>query len=313
MTSKLKPEADTSATGPSDQTDCRPFVRADGDLAPSFPGVTGDTSPDSARRYFAGLSALGPARRLEVIAGLSRMVRSFAMAGARRRHPEQRDAELRLRVAEAMYGRLEERFGLNRYLGVHVPVEQYQPQLIALAVGEALDSLGIAYFVGGSLASGFQGEPRATNGIDLVVELRESQIAPLARQLGPDFSVDEDGLRTAVRARRSDNIFFLPFFTKIDLFVCDTTPFDQSEMARRSRFEVEPGRFLWVKSAEDTVLRKLLWFRQGGEVVDSQWRDIAGVLRISGSSMDPAYLDHWAPVLGVEDLLARARAEVGRT
>jgi hypothetical protein len=272
----------------------------------------GDTSPSSARRYFAGLAALGPARRLEITAGLSRMVRSLAMLGARERNPGLDNAGLRLRVAEAMYGRLEARFGLDRYAGESLPVDRYEPQSVALVVGEALDTLGIAYFVGGALASEFQGEPRATNDIDMVAGLRESQVAPLIQRLGPDFSVDEEGLRDAIRARRSDSIFFLPFLTKVDLFICGSTPFDQSEMARRARFELEPGRYLWVKSAEDTVLRKLLWFKRGAGVADSQWRDITSVLRISGGSIDSAYLDQWAPVLGIEDLLARARAEAGK-
>jgi hypothetical protein len=39
---------------------------------------------------------------------------------------------------------------------------------IALRVGEAIESVGGTYFVGGSLASSLQGEPRATNDIDLV-------------------------------------------------------------------------------------------------------------------------------------------------
>lgn len=32
-----------------------------------------------------------------------------------------------------------------------------------------------------------------------------------------------------------------------------------------------------VASAEDTILRKLNWYRLGGEVSDRQWRDVAGI------------------------------------
>lgn len=42
---------------------------------------------------------------------------------------------------------------------------------VALRVGEAIESVGGAYFVGGSLASSLQGEPRATNDIDLVIDV----------------------------------------------------------------------------------------------------------------------------------------------
>lgn len=33
---------------------------------------------------------------------------------------------------------------------------------VALRVGEALEEVGAAYFIGGSFASSFRGEPRAT-------------------------------------------------------------------------------------------------------------------------------------------------------
>ncbi|MGK3967780.1 hypothetical protein WMF38_26855 [Sorangium sp. So ce118] len=42
---------------------------------------------------------------------------------------------------------------------------------VALRVAAALESLGCEYFIGGSLASSLQGEPRATNDIDLVVAM----------------------------------------------------------------------------------------------------------------------------------------------
>lgn len=42
---------------------------------------------------------------------------------------------------------------------------------IAVKVATALTSVGAEYFVGGSLASSLQGEPRATNDIDFVISL----------------------------------------------------------------------------------------------------------------------------------------------
>jgi hypothetical protein len=68
------------------------------------------------------------------------------------------------------------------------------------------------------------------------------------------------------------------------------------------------GEQLWIKTPEDTILRKLLWYREGGEVSDKQWRDIVGVLRVGGPDLDVAYLDDWATRLGTLALLARARA-----
>ena len=61
-----------------------------------------------------------------------------------------------------------------------------------------------------------------------------------------------------------------------------------------------------MKSPEDTVLRKLLWYRAGGEESAKQWRDVVAVLRISGPVLDLPYMERWAVELGIDDLLRRA-------
>ena len=180
---------------------------------------------------------------------------------------------------------------------------------VALRVATALERAGVAYFLGGSLASSFQGEPRATNDIDLVVDLSEDRVDGLVSSLGPDFDVDPEALRRAARGRGSWNIIYIPAVTKVDLFILQAGPYDQSEFARRRPVEVRPGQVLFLKSAEDTVIRKLLWYRSGGGVSERQWRDVVQVLRHSRAVLDPAYLDTWAERLGLDGLLERARQE----
>jgi len=183
---------------------------------------------------------------------------------------------------------------------------------VALQVSRAFDTLGLGYFLGGSFASSIQGEPRATNDIDFVVDLPLGKVEPLVQQLGPDFDVDAESLEEAVRLRRSWNIYYLPTAVKIDLFILQDSPFDRSEFSRRRPIEIRPGEAIVVKSAEDTVLRKLLWFQAGGGVSDRQWRDIVQVLRVSGPVMSANYLTDWAVRLSVSGLLERARDEAGK-
>ena len=180
---------------------------------------------------------------------------------------------------------------------------------IALKVAGALTLVNAEYFLGGSLASSLQGEPRATNDIDFVIALPAGRTGALRDALGSDFEVDVDMLRDAVLHSRSANAFYLPVVTKIDFFGRGYEPFDESEFSRRRPVVVRTsGESIVVKSAEDTVLRKLLWFREGGEVSEKQWRDIVSVLRVSGHGMDDAYLTSWASRLGLDALLERARA-----
>ena len=72
-----------------------------------------------------------------------------------------------------------------------------------------------------------------------------------------------------------------------------------------------PGRILRVASAEDVILRKLEWYPLGHEVSERQWHDVIGVLKVQGDRLDTGYLDAWAAIRGVSELLARARAAAG--
>lgn len=177
---------------------------------------------------------------------------------------------------------------------------------VAVRVARALEALGIEYALGGSVASSVQGEPRSTNDIDFAVRLKEEQVGPLAAELGPDFSVDEEGLREAARRGRAENIFYLPDVLKIDLYVRGATEFDRSELARRRRQVLSGSEEIYVATPEDNLLRKLMWFRMGGEVSDRQWRDVLGILRVSRPALDWTYLRDWATRLDVADLLERA-------
>ena len=178
---------------------------------------------------------------------------------------------------------------------------------LALRVGDVLESLGCDYFVGGSVASSLHGEPRATNDIDFVVAMRPQRVQALAENLGDDFEVDTDMLRDALIRGSCANFFYLPLVTKIDFFALGTARFDEMEFHRRQRVRVRStGEALFVKSPEDTVLRKLLWYRAGGEESSKQWRDVVEVLRISGPVLDLPYIDRWAVELGIDDLLRRA-------
>ncbi len=135
---------------------------------------------------------------------------------------------------------------------------------VALRVAGALEQVGAGYFVGGSFASSLDGEPRATNDIDFVIDLKVGKIADFVAALGPDFEVDVDMLRDAVLHGRSANAFYLPLVLKIDFFGHPHGPYDDSEFNRRRPVVVRDGRSIFVKAPEDTVLRKLLWFRAGG-------------------------------------------------
>jgi hypothetical protein len=96
-----------------------------------------------------------------------------------------------------------------------------------------------------------------------------------------------------------------------DLVLNANTAFALSKMERR-RLEAigldESERF-WLASPEDVILAKLLWGQQSQS--EKQWRDVLGVLKVQGDSLDFAYLSQWAARLDLTELMQRAIAQAG--
>jgi hypothetical protein len=178
---------------------------------------------------------------------------------------------------------------------------------------DMLNSLGIPFLVGGSLASSIHGVPRATMDVDLVADLTLERIEDLARELGSEFYVDVEALRSALQAGRSFNLIHYASSYKFDIFPLVADRFQQTEFRRREIVHVDfsgTGALEFpVATAEDTVLSKLSWYRSGGEASTRQWDDVLGILRARGSRLDVTYLREWARYLRVEDLFERALSE----
>lgn len=181
---------------------------------------------------------------------------------------------------------------------------------IALQVIGILEDLAIPYHVGGSFASSVHGFPRQTRDLDLVVDLPSSAVPLLVGRLESEFYLDADRMRQAIRRGSSFNLVHLATGFKIDIFVAGSAAFDRSELSRSApqRLTEDTPRDVLVKSPEDTLLRKLQWYRLGGETSDRQWTDILGIVRTQGDRLDLGYLRHWAGTLEVDDLLERALA-----
>lgn len=179
----------------------------------------------------------------------------------------------------------------------------------ALLVARHLDAMGILHAIGGSIASSFAGEPRSTVDIDIVVALEERHVEALVAALSPEFYIDADALRRAIRTRSSTNLIHQTTQLKVDLFIAGGTPLDASQLARRLLVDLSDGRYLYVHPPEDILLQKLRWYRRGGEVSDRQWRDIAAIVRVQGTRLNREYLRASAGILDVSDLLERAFLE----
>ena len=180
-------------------------------------------------------------------------------------------------------------------------------------VADAFDALGVEYYLAGSVISSLFGIARATADVDVVAQLRLEHVKPLVERLENTYYIDGDVAVDAIKRGAMFNVIHLATMLKVDVYVA-TTAFDRSAMSRRQLDSLVPDgpvRDFRIASAEDVVLHKLRWFRDGGEVSDRQWSDILGVLRVQGRTLDLDHMRKWAAALGVGDLFERAWSEAG--
>lgn len=179
-----------------------------------------------------------------------------------------------------------------------------------LVVAKILESLGISYHVEGSVSSGIWGEMRYTQDIDLVADIRESQIQILLDAFSPRFYISEIAVREAIKLRQSFNLIDNETGWKIDIFILDEEPFQLSRFQWKKQISVnEMGQTLNFSSAEDTILQKFIWYRQTQKQSSQQWRDILGILKLQQSNLDFTYLQQWANTLQFSTELDQALQE----
>ncbi|MEO6775437.1 MAG: hypothetical protein ABI467_20920 [Kofleriaceae bacterium] len=127
----------------------------------------------------------------------------------------------------------------------------------------------------------------------------------LLASLDPDrFYVDVDTARDALHRRSMFNVIDTATGWKLDLVIRKDRPFSIEELARRVHVRIV-GADVPAATAEDTVIAKLEWAREGGS--DRQLRDVAGILAVSGDRLDHAYLERWITELELQEQWARAR------
>lgn len=187
-----------------------------------------------------------------------------------------------------------------------------EPVQITSQIAQELDRLGISYFVGGSLASSLHGVPRATQDVDIVVDIEIRHIEELVKAFEAEFYIDADMIRDAIQHRSSFNIIHLGTMFKADIFVLNPDEASQEEMKRRKQYQVSdsPRQVLFLASAEDVILHKLYWFQLGGGVSERQWNDVLGVMRVQFETLDHYYLENAAQKRGIFELLQKAIKEI---
>lgn len=166
---------------------------------------------------------------------------------------------------------------------------------------EVLERLGLDYFITGSVAAIFYGEPRFTNDVDVVVRLPPDAVSRFCAQFpAPDFYVSEEAATRAVRSCGQFNIIHPDSGLKVDVIVPDDSPYNRSRLARKQRGRADPTHDAFFAAPEDVILKKMQYYQEGGS--EKHIRDITGILKLSWDRLDASYVREWAARLGLTEI-----------
>ncbi|HEV2236347.1 MAG TPA: hypothetical protein VGR57_06755 [Ktedonobacterales bacterium] len=188
------------------------------------------------------------------------------------------------------------------------PMNTQEALRLVLPVIEVLERLGVTYRIGGSIASSYYGQPRATQDVDLVADIAMSQVPALVGAFDPhDFVISDQAIIDAILHRTSFNIIALGTMNKVDVFIEKTTALARQEQQRARRASLIPGTPpVWISSVEDMVIEKMLWWRMGGGQSSRQWADIIGLIQTNAGTLDRAYLQATSAMVQIDAEVRKA-------
>lgn len=167
---------------------------------------------------------------------------------------------------------------------------------------EALKASKVDYMIGGAIAEWAWGEPRATQDLDVVINLPIKSIGKFSKELEKrDMLVPADIILDTIAEDRADiplNAIHMHSGLKADLYVMrDGDALRQNAFKRRVLVDYGPpiGK-VFVHAPEDLIIYKLMYLGLSGQPKHA--RDIAAILKAQKGNVDLQYIEKWVGQLG---------------
>ena len=171
---------------------------------------------------------------------------------------------------------------------------------------EALEASQVEYLIGGAVAEWAWGEPRATQDLDIVINLPIKTVSRLSKELEKrNMLVPTDIILDTMMEDRADiplNAIHIYSGLKADLYLMR-----EGDALRKSAFQRRllvdygpPIGEVYVHSPEDLILYKLMYLGLSGQPKHA--RDIAAILRTKKGQLDFGYTERWVNQLGLGSL-----------
>jgi len=129
---------------------------------------------------------------------------------------------------------------------------------------DVIDSLGISYLIGGSIASSLHGIVRFTEDADITVEPFDAKANDFIDSLKGRYYISSDAMNQALLNRTSFNAIHIETAFKIDVFIQKNNPFDNQMMEHSVKRKLSDSveKPFSIATPEDIVLLKLNWYKQ---------------------------------------------------
>ena len=176
---------------------------------------------------------------------------------------------------------------------------------------DALKGSKVEYLIGGAIAEWAWGEPRATQDLDIVINLPVKAIGKFSKELEKrNMLVPADIILDTMMEDRADiplNAIHMYSGLKADLYLMrDGDELRQSAFQRRLLVDYGPpiGE-VYVHSPEDLILYKLMYLGLSGQPKHA--RDIAAILKAKKDQLDYGYIESWVVRLGLNSVWQEIR------
>ena len=150
-----------------------------------------------------------------------------------------------------------------------------------------LNKLSIPYMITGAVASIIYGEPRLTNDIDLVINMKSDGVESFADMFPIEdfYCPPQEVIRLEIARPQRGHFNLIHHETgfKADIYASGRDELHYWGLKNRKPIDVEGEKF-WMAPIEYVILRKLEYFREGES--EKHLRDISSILAFSTNEID---------------------------
>ena len=163
--------------------------------------------------------------------------------------------------------------------------------------------------ISGSVGAMIYGEPRMTNDIDIVVELRDELIEQFLASFQSEefYSPSIEFIKSAIKQKSQFNLIHVDSGSKADFIIRKDNDFARQEFSRKKSIPFTKSFQAFTASPEDIIISKMVFYEKGKS--EKHISDIISMLKVSDKEIDLRYIENWAEKLNLHDIWTRIISE----